>query len=263
MKIAACDFDGTLFRDGVVSEADLEAIADWRRSGNAFGIVTGRGRNTLLRDVKRFSIPYDFLICNNGAMICDGAECVGFSAMPRDVVLDAIERVRTLPGAYTVISARSGAFYEKNSSAEAVRNFNMYCARCTEVPDLAEFASREPICKVALCCAGRAEQVLMPAFADFAGRAQLALSGTDWVDLMRTGVSKGGALEELCGTLGITTADCMAFGDYLNDIELLRTAGESYAMANAHEQLAALAKYRCPSNDEDGVCRTIRAVFDL
>ena len=44
MKIAACDFDGTLFRDGVVSEADLEAIADWRRSGNAFGIVTGRGR---------------------------------------------------------------------------------------------------------------------------------------------------------------------------------------------------------------------------
>jgi len=202
-------------------------------------------------------------ISENGAMICDGAECVGFSAMPRDVVLDAIERVRTLPGAYTVISARSGAFYEKNSSAEAVRNFNMYCARCTEVPDLAEFASREPICKVALCCAGRAEQVLMPAFADFAGRAQLALSGTDWVDLMRTGVSKGGALEELCGTLGITTADCMAFGDYLNDIELLRTAGESYAMANAHEQLAALAKYRCPSNDEDGVCRTIRAVFDL
>ena len=55
----------------------------------------------------------------------------------------------------------------------------------------------------------------------------------------------------------------MAFGDYLNDIELLRTAGESYAMANAHEQLAALAKYRCPSNDEDGVCRTIRAVFGL
>ena len=263
MKIAACDFDGTLFRDGVVSEADLEAIADWRRSGNAFGIVTGRGRNTLLRDVKRFSIPYDFLICNNGAMICDGSECVGFSAMPREVVLDAIERVRTLPGVYTVVSARSGAFYEKNSSAEAVRNFNMYCARCTEVPDLAEFASREPICKVALFCAGRAEQVLMPAFAGFAGRAQLALSGTDWVDLMRIGVSKGGALEELCGTLGITTADCMAFGDYLNDIELLRTAGESYAMANAHEQLAALAKYRCPSNDEDGVCRTIRAVFDL
>lgn len=86
MKIAACDFDGTLFRDGVVSEADLEAIADWRRSGNAFGIVTGRGRNTLLRDVKRFSIPYDFLICNNGAMICDEqAQDVYCAVLPEPV----------------------------------------------------------------------------------------------------------------------------------------------------------------------------------
>ena len=230
--------------------------------GVRFAPASGRQFYTLYEQFGEIADELMY-ISENGAMICDGAECVGFSAMPRDVVLDAIERVRTLPGVYMVISARSGAFYEKNSSAEAVRNFNMYCARCTEVPDLAEFASREPICKVTLFCAGRAEQVLMPAFAGFAGRAQLALSGTDWVDLMRTGVSKGGALEELCGTLGITTADCMAFGDYLNDIELLRTAGESYAMANAHEQLAALAKYRCPSNDEDGVCRTIRAVFDL
>ena len=37
MKIAACDFDGTLFRDGVVSEADLEAIAD----GGVRGTLSG------------------------------------------------------------------------------------------------------------------------------------------------------------------------------------------------------------------------------
>lgn len=71
MKIAACDFDGTLYRDGAVSGEDLAAIAEWRAAGNAFGIVTGRGRHTLLRDVERLAVPYDFLICNNGAMICD------------------------------------------------------------------------------------------------------------------------------------------------------------------------------------------------
>ena len=263
IRLIAADMDGTLLDSRKqLPEGLFPLVRALHERGVRFAPASGRQFYTLYEQFGEIADELMY-ISENGAMICDGSECVGFSAMPREVVLDAIERVRTLPGVYMVISARSGAFYEKNSSAEAVRNFNMYCARCTEVPDLAEFASREPICKVALFCAGRAEQVLMPAFAGFAGRAQLALSGTDWVDLMRTGVSKGGALEELCGTLGITTADCMAFGDYLNDIELLRTAGESYAMANAHEQLAALAKYRCPSNDEDGVCRTIRAVFDL
>ena len=104
MKIAACDFDGTLFRDGVVSEADLEAIADWRRSGNAFGIVTGRGRNTLLRDVKRFSIPYDFLICNNGAMICDEqAQDVYCAVLPEPVRAEIMDH----PGMRQAHSARS------------------------------------------------------------------------------------------------------------------------------------------------------------
>ena len=263
IRLIAADMDGTLLDSRKqLPEGLFPLVRALHERGVRFAPASGRQFYTLYEQFGEIADELMY-ISENGAMICDGSECVGFSAMPREVVLDAIERVRTLPGVYTVVSARSGAFYEKNSSAEAVRNFNMYCARCTEVPDLAEFASREPICKVALFCAGRAEQVLMPAFAGFAGRAQLALSGTDWVDLMRNGVSKGGALEELCGTLGITTADCMAFGDYLNDIELLRTAGESYAMANAHEQLAALAKYCCPSNDEDGVCRTIRAVFDL
>ena len=105
MKIAACDFDGTLFRDGVVSEADLEAIADWRRSGNAFGIVTGRGRNTLLRDVKRFSIPYDFLICNNGAMICDEqAQDVYCAVLPEPVRAEIMDH----PGMPSPANRRRG-----------------------------------------------------------------------------------------------------------------------------------------------------------
>lgn len=92
MKITACDFDGTLFCDGVVSEADLEAIANWRRSRSVFGIVTGRGWNTLLRDVKRFSIPYDLLTCNNGAMTYDEqAQDVYYAVLPEPVRVEVMD----------------------------------------------------------------------------------------------------------------------------------------------------------------------------
>lgn len=55
----------------------------------------------------------------------------------------------------------------------------------------------------------------------------------------------------------------MAFGDYLNDCELLQSVGESYAMENAHPRLKEMARHIAPSNDEDGVMRVIRREFGL
>ena len=73
MKVAACDFDGTLLRKGEVSAEDRAAIDDWRAAGHAFGIVTGRGVATLLMAMKQYGpVPCDFMICNNGALVCDG-----------------------------------------------------------------------------------------------------------------------------------------------------------------------------------------------
>ena len=53
----------------------------------------------------------------------------------------------------------------------------------------------------------------------------------------------------------------MAFGDYLNDYTLLQSCGESYAMANAHPDLKAIAKYVTASNDEDGVMKILRTLW--
>lgn len=52
----------------------------------------------------------------------------------------------------------------------------------------------------------------------------------------------------------------MAFGDYLNDYDLLLSCGESYAMENAHPKLKEIAKYITASNDEDGVMKILRQI---
>ena len=129
--------------------------------------------------------------------------------------------------------------------------------------DLLAVARSQPVCKVALFCSRSAERVLMPAFRPFAQTSQVALSGEDWIDLMRPGMNKGLAVRIICGRLGIAPDECMAFGDYLNDLELLQAVGESYAMANGHEALRSAAKHICPSNDDDGVCRTIRRTLGI
>jgi hydroxymethylpyrimidine pyrophosphatase-like HAD family hydrolase len=43
---------------------------------------------------------------------------------------------------------------------------------------------------------------------------------------------------------GIKTDETMAFGDYLNDLEMLQQAGYSFAMANAHPDIRRAAVSR-------------------
>lgn len=47
----------------------------------------------------------------------------------------------------------------------------------------------------------------------------------------------------LAGKRGIKASEIMAFGDGLNDVEMLQFAGQSYAMQNASDQVKSAAKH--------------------
>ena len=65
----------------------------------------------------------------------------------------------------------------------------------------------------------------------------ITYSTVDSLEIMAGGVNKGVALAALLESLGLTAADCLAFGDNLNDTEMLTLAGEAQVMANAHPAL--------------------------
>ena len=61
----------------------------------------------------------------------------------------------------------------------------------------------------------------------------------------------------LAEALGFGLEGCMAFGDGLNDLTMVRDAGLGVAMANAHPDVLAVADAVTASNDEDGVAKAI------
>ena len=117
--------------------------------------------------------------------------------------------------------------------------------------------------KVAVFDFDSAERSTAPALAPFAGTHQVVVSGEHWVDVMTRTANKGTALRALQRTLGITPAQTMVFGDYLNDLEMMDAAEWSFAMSNAHPDVIARARHLAPSNDENGVLRTISRVLGL
>ena len=70
---------------------------------------------------------------------------------------------------------------------------------------------------------------------------------------------KVAGIRALLESYGIAPEETMAFGDFMNDLEMLQEAGYSVAMRNALPQIKAVCREETAyTNDEDGVIRWIR-----
>ncbi|AGP30729.1 Cof-type HAD-IIB family hydrolase [Corynebacterium terpenotabidum] len=88
-------------------------------------------------------------------------------------------------------------------------------------------------------------------------RFEMTLSGAPFVEVMASGVSKASGLATLCARLGVHASEVLAFGDGLNDREMLVWAGHGVAVANADAEVLAVADEVTASNDDEGVARVI------
>ena len=92
---------------------------------------------------------------------------------------------------------------------------------------------------------------------------KVSLSGHEWVDIMNLTVNKGEAIRLIQKKYDISYEETMAFGDYLNDYEMMKSCYYSYAMKNAHEDLKEICRFEAPSNDENGVIKTIKKITQI
>ncbi len=263
IKLIAADLDGTLLDSQKrFSPGLFTVIRALRERGVIFAPASGRQYYNLREMFAPIADELSY-ISENGAMVCNGTEIVTFEEMPVAEVQRVLQKARTINGVSVILSCRDKCYFENDQDEVFLKNMALYYARRVHVPDLLTVIEYEPVCKIAFYGENLAEDIMFPILRVFEGSSHVTLSGADWVDVMRPGMNKGRAVTALRKKLGITVEECMAFGDYLNDLELLESVGESYAMDNAHPTLKAVAKHICPSNDEDGVCKTLREVFGL
>ena len=119
----------------------------------------------------------------------------------------------------------------------------------------------DDILKVTICDFLGSENNSNKYYDDYREKAQIAVSGEIWLDITAKGINKGVAIEEVQELLNIDYKETMVFGDYLNDLEMMKSAYHSYAMENAHEDLKKVARFITKSNDESGVVHAINSIL--
>jgi len=265
-RLLAVDLDHTLLRGlSGVSPANQEAIALAQAAGCRVVFCTGRGRFTALPVAEELGLVEGPHILFNGAAL--------FSTLrrPPDEVLllerEAVERCLELAGDCDLglsgfEDPRYGDLVRLTRPNDALRRWaEANRDRAVWVGSVEEILSR-PL--VAFLFWGAEDDVrrLRERLGDppDVSPPRVATSKVldSWVlELSAPGGTKGAALARLAAQLGIEREAVIAIGDAHPDICMIEYAGLGVAVADAAEELLAVADYIGPRCEEDCVAHVV------
>lgn len=260
IKLIATDIDGTLLHSDHTLPEDLPALIQTLHAHNiVFSVASGRPYLTLKQSFEPLS-PSILYIADNGSHVVYQGKEIAVHAIDNSIITELILITREISSAYSVVCTTNGAFVESADPA-FLAELEKYYVKYTVVDDLTKLNER--VIKYTVCDLNGAEEGSYPKFLPYKKKLQLSVAGFVWLDCMQKGINKGTAIKEIQSLYHITPEESMAFGDYLNDLEMMQSVYYSFAMANAHEDLKKVSRFETYSNDDDGVTTKIREMCDL
>ena len=266
-KLIAFDLDGTfLTSEKKITEENLRAVTYAAERGLEIVPATGRLYKGLPEQLR--TLPFvRYCILVNGAKVYDAKE---------DRVISRAELSAGTALALMAHGREIGAFYDAYIHDHGYMDREMYDRLGEVVPDSAYVnymrTIRTPVDDLTAYIAEHTDSVqkVQYFFSDLEARARelermpvlfpevkTSSSISHNVEINAVDAGKGPALRALCASLGFSSREAIAFGDGLNDLDMITEAGMGVAMANGEEAVRKSADLVTCSNDEDGVAKAI------
>lgn len=262
-RLIVSDLDGTLLgSDHTLHESTVEVLRALVKQGHHVALASGRHYHDMKVFRDQLDIPAH-LISTNGAYVHD----------PKDTLLTANhlapEHAHTLIGLPRPPQVRLNLYRESgwHIDAEAPHLLSLHTSTGFQY-DVVPPAQMDTngVGKVLYLGDPKALKKLEDqAHAAHGDALHITYSTIDSLEIMAGGVNKGVALTALLERLALTPAECLAFGDNLNDTEMLDIAGEAQIMANAHPELFGRIKgaERIGHHGEAAVAEWLKKRFGL
>ena len=253
-KLFVTDIDGTLVgAGGEVHPRDARAIKELLRKGVPVALCTGRMFSGTREIAATFRLVGP-VACIDGSHIFDlhsrgELSCSAISKEAATYVREALAMFRPaafmFSGDRVIHDGRGDKFLDYLSTWSDVRH---------RVPDVVHpnaWHNEDNV--AALVLMGDEESILgvdralhgVPGLQDIVFEVKRPDLAGSWGMVIRAeGVDKGTAVSWLANHYGVALENVVAVGDWLNDVPMLKRAGQSYAMAQAPEEVRAAAKYQ-------------------
>ena len=233
------DLDKTLLKcDETISDYTIDVFQRVRECGVLIAFATGRSLESSQQ--YRSLLNPDGDIVTGGCLIFSGGQLLRSYYLPEPQGATLLEELCAYP-LIKIVSARS-----LNTAYSNIPREGRICV---------DFKS--PLPEKLLHCSCRTDddafmKLIAARYPDF---SFLRISGSDLYDINPKDATKLNGVKIITEHFNISLSEVTAFGDDYNDIEMLKQCGTGVAVANAIDEVKAVANYVCESNDEDGIAR--------
>ncbi len=264
IRLIATDIDGTLVKDGtlLIDPEYMSVIDRLIDKGIIFVVCSGRQFSS---EKKLFApIKHKLLyITDGGTVVRTPDKILKTYPMKPELWKNMCKMVRDeLPSCDYFAATPDLCYAEDGGSPIFHRLRDSYGFEMREVDDIIKL-SGEDIIKFTIYHPNKCEELCAPVFIPaWKDVSHIAPAGKEWVDCNTLGVSKWTAISYLMDKLDLQPDEVCCFGDNLNDIEMLKNAGTSYAVANARSEVISAAKHTCAPYWENGVLQVLKSFLN-
>lgn len=259
IKLVVSDIDGTLLEDGqhTLNPELFDVIGKLRERGMQFAAASGRQWASIEAVFEPIKEKI-FYLSDNGAYVgCYGRQLFA-NTIERDLVMEMVKDIRAA-GLDVMISGPDVVYLETRDEEFYRWMVDGYKFRVQRVDDL--LAVEDVFIKVSAYKKEDVEGATKELRAKYQDKLKIAISGDMWMDCMATGINKGVAVKLLQESLGILPEETIAFGDQLNDIEMLESVYYSFAIGNARPEVKQVARFEADTNVNDGVLKILKLLL--
>lgn len=250
IKLVVTDMDGTLLNSNhEVSSRFFEVFKQLQIQKIQFVAASGRPYYSIVEKLQ--SVKDDIIIvAENGGLVMEHNKVMLSNIIKPDRLLELYTLVTNIEDTYPIFCTKHQAFILR-ASEEMIKIFSEYYSVYTVIDTFEEI--KDDVIKIALYHTTNSEAHIFPYVKHLKPELNVVVSGNHWVDISEAITNKGHAIQFLQKHLNVKPSETLVFGDYNNDLEMLKCAKYRYAMANAHDDVKAIANFETKSNDNFGV----------
>lgn len=260
IKLIASDMDGTLLdENGQVPPETFGLILALREHGVRFVASSGRRYDRLCDFFSPVKDRMDFVASNGAQVFADGVQ-IDREVYSHLAIRRLAKTVAMFPNMHLALFDRTKS-YLLDDEDKFVREVDKDLPNVERIYELP--SPQVSIIKASIFCDdGNVMDNAYVLQRELGGLFTFAPSGSSYIDVMQPGISKASGIAQVMEYHGVDASEVMAFGDAMNDYEIIRFVGTGCAMANGRPALRAVADRVIGSNVEHAVQSEMRRVLE-